>query len=825
MPKVKTASKKKARTTNGGGDTATEDLQRSFHEKRTLSLAKDRYTATDHDNFTSAALTVRDRLFKRWISTQQDYHKKNLKRVYYLSMEFLLGRLLNHNISNLGIEPQLKKALSAYGLRLEDLCEQEYDAGLGNGGLGRLAACFLDSMATLGIPATGYGIFFNYGIFHQKIVEGRQVEVPDKWLRLGTPWAIGRPEYTIRVRFGGRTRHSTGADGRLRVEWTDTDDVLAMPYDFPVAGFRNDVVNTLRLWSAKGTEEFDLEDFNKGDYLQAYDNKILSESITKILYPRDELISGRELRLKQEYFFCTASLTDIVRRFKAHNDDLRDLPKKVAIQLNDTHPSLAVPELMRMLLDDEGMEWDEAWEITTGVFAYTNHTLLPEALETWRVQLLGRLLPRHLEIIYEINGRFLREVANRFVGDTDRLRRMSLVQEGSPKRIRMAHLSIVGSRSVNGVSALHSGLLKKTLFKDFHDMYPERFNNKTNGVTPRRWILEANPRLSALFTEALGDGWVTDLKRLERIHPMKDDAAFRSSWRAVKHANKRDFAAYMRWKYGVTVDPASIYDVQIKRIHEYKRQLMFALFLVHHYLRIKTEPNREYAPRTAIFGGKAAPGYGTAKLIIKFINSVAGVINGDKSVRDRLKVVFLEDYRVSLAQQIIPAAELSEQISTAGYEASGTGNMKFMMNGALTIGTLDGANVEIHEEVGDEHMFRFGLKVDEVAKLKASGYKPGEHIERSTALKRTLKLVLSDFFSHNEQGTFLPLMDSLMRSDPYLICADFEDYLHAQDAAEKRYLDRTGWTKSSIVNAAKSGRFSSDRTIRAYAKDIWKVEV
>ncbi|MFH2202729.1 MAG: glycogen/starch/alpha-glucan phosphorylase [Elusimicrobiota bacterium] len=804
-------------------DLTAHSLELSFRERRRLSLAKDRYTATDHDNFMSAALTVRDRLFKRWIKTQQGYHKSNRKRVYYLSMEFLIGRLLNHCVSNLSIEEPLRKALSAYGLKYEDLCEQEHDAALGNGGLGRLAACFMDSMATLGLPAIGYGIFYNYGIFQQKIVNGHQMEVPDKWLSLGTPWAIGRPEYTIRVRFYGRTEHRTDDQGRLRVKWTGTDAVLAMPFDFPVAGYRNGVVNTLRLWSAKGTEELDLKDFNKGNYMQAYDRKILSENITKVLYPEDSMIAGRELRLKQEYFFCAASLADILRRFKAHNADLHELPKKVVIQLNDTHPSLAVPELMRILLDEEGLEWDEAWEITRGCFAYTNHTLLPEALETWRIPILGKLLPRHLEIIYEINGRFLRDVADRFVGDIDRMRRMSLIDEGEPQRVRMSHLSIVGSLSVNGVSALHSDLLTKTLFKDFHQMYPERFNNKTNGVTPRRWILEANPRLSSLLTESIGEHWINDLSDIKRILPLKEDAAFRDAWREVKRANKCDFATYIAQKSGLAVDPQSIFDVQIKRIHEYKRQVMFALYLIHHYLRIKTDPGGDYTPRTAIFGGKAAPGYGAAKLIIKFINSIAEVINGDPTVSDRLKVIFLEDYRVSLAQRVIPAADLSEQISTAGYEASGTGNMKFMMNGTLTIGTLDGANVEIHEEVGDKNMFLFGLKADEVRRLKAEGYSPGSRLERSAELQRVLKLVISDFFSNKETGLFMPLMDSLMRYDTYMVFADFDDYLTAQEDAENRYRDQTAWTKSSILNVARSARFSSDRTIRDYAREIWDV--
>ena len=804
-------------------DLTVEALKRSFDDQRTLSLAKDEYTATTHDNYMAASLAVRDRLFKRWIPTQQRYHKQNLKRVYYLSMEFLIGKLLKHNILALGIEDQMRDALKAFNLRLEDLYEVELDAGLGNGGLGRLAACFLDSMASLGIPANGYGILFNYGIFHQKILNGYQVEVPDQWLSLGTPWAIARPEYSIRVQFGGKTRHFQDRSGRLCVEWVDTDDVLALPSDVPTPGFQNGVVNPLRLWSAKGTQDFDLDCFNQGDYFKAYDKKIISENITKVLYPNDEVMAGVELRLKQEYFFCAASLADIVRRFKSHNSDVRTLPDKVAIQLNDTHPSLAVPELMRILLDHERLEWDAAWDVTVRTFAYTNHTLMPEALETWPVTLLGALLPRHLEIIYEVNARFLRDVSSRFVGDVDRLRRMSIVQEGEPKRIRMAYLSLLGSHSINGVSSLHTQLLTQTLFRDFHEMFPQRFNNKTNGVTPRRWMVEANPRMKSLIDEAIGPGWVEEPARLRKLIPCGEDAGFREKWRAMKRANKEAFAAFLKGKSGVIVNPDAIMDVQVKRIHEYKRQLLFAFFLIHHYLRLKNEPDRDFAPRTAVFGGKAAPGYVMAKRIIKFINSVAGVINGDRSIHGRLQVLFLEDYRVSIAQRVIPAADLSEQISVAGTEASGTGNMKFMMNGALTIGTLDGANVEIFEEVGEKHMFLFGLKAPEVARLKVEGYQPGEYLKRSVAMQEVIRLITRDFFSHTEPGLFMPILDSLLRWDPYMLLADIEDYLRAQDEAERRYRDAAGWTRSSILNTARSGRFSSDRTIRQYADEIWKV--
>ena len=805
------------------GAATAQELQESFEEERTFSVAKDEYSATAFDNFTALALVVRDQMIGRWLKTQQRYHKQNVKRVYYFSMEFLLGKLLKSAVLNLDLEAQTRAALQSYGLTLEELCEQEYDAGLGNGGLGRLAACYLDSMATRGIPANGCGIMFNYGIFHQKIVDGAQVEVPDEWLRLGTPWAIERPEYTLRVRFGGKTRRTVDREGRARVEWTDTQDVLAMAHDIPVPGYKNDVVNTLRLWSAKGTEEFDLDYFNTGDYVRAYDNKIKSENITKVLYPDDRVHAGIELRLKQEYFFSAASLADVLRRFKVHNSDLRDLPTKVAIQLNDTHPSIAIPELMRKLVDEEGLDWDAAWEITVGTFAYTNHTVMPEALETWSVPLLESLLPRHVEIIYEINARFLREVADRFPWEPDRLRRMSLVEEGEPKRIRMAHLSLVGSHAVNGVSEFHSELLKTTLFKDFYDLFPERFGNKTNGITPRRWLLESNPRLSSLITKSVGGGWVTELSQLEKLLAFKKDASFQADWRRVKRENKRDLAELIAKRHGISVDPDSLFDIQVKRIHEYKRQLLFVLYLIHRYLQIKSDPGGDHVPRTAVFGGKAAPGYAMAKLIIRLISAVGGVINTDKTLKGLLKVVFVSDYRVSLAQTIVPAGDLSEQISAAGTEASGTGCMKFMMNGALTIGTWDGANVEIAAEAGAENVFLFGLKSAELADLNARGYRPRDFAEKSPALKEVLDLIAGGFFSMVEPGLFSPILERLLDKDFFFVLADFDDYVRAQEEAERRYRDPAAWTESSIVNAAKSGKFSSDRAVMEYARDIWGV--
>ena len=801
---------------------SVRSIEQSFLERRTFSLAKDEYTATPHDNFMTAAFAIRDRMMERWIKPQQRYHKQNVKRVYYLSMEFLIGRLLMHGTMNLGIVGETKKALQAYGLKLEELVEEEADAGLGNGGLGRLAACYMDSMATMGVPAVGYGIMFNYGIFQQKIINGHQVEAPDNWLRLGSPWAIERPEYTIRVQFHGRTQKHWTGEGRLATMWLDTEDVLAMPCDIPIPGYQNDVVNTLRLWSAKGTSDFDLEYFTRGDYFKAYDRKIGSENISKVLYPNDKVSAGVELRLKQEYFFAAASLADILRRFSTHNEDFKDFPKKVAIQLNDTHPAIAVAELMRLLLDEERLEWEQAWGITQKTFAYTNHTLMPEALETWSVPLLGNLLPRHLEIIFEVNARFLRDVARRWPGDDGRLRRMSLIDEGEPRKVRMAYLCVLASHSVNGVSALHSELLKQTLFKDFHEMFPAKFNNKTNGVTPRRWLLEANPRLAGLVSEVVGPDWAVDAARLQGLLARQDDRGFQDAWLRAKSANKADLAAHIRKTAGVSVDPDSLFDVQVKRIHEYKRQLMFALFLIHRYLLIKANPNAEFVPRTAMIGGKAAPGYWMAKHIIKFVNNVGAVINADQSVSDKLKLVFLEDYRVSLAQKVIPAAELSEQISLAGTEASGTGNMKFMMNGALTIGTLDGANIEIAEEVGDDHIFIFGLKTDEVAALRRSGYRPAEWLDRVPGLRESIELISGDHFSKDEPGLFQPLVDYLLKDDPYLVLADFGDYLLAQQEAERRWLDRKAWARSSIVNTAHSGRFSSDRSITEYAREIWR---
>jgi len=804
-------------------DMTKEGIERSFLTQREYGLGKDQYTSTCDDDFRALALAVRDRLIERWIVTQQTYHKQNVKRVYYLSMEFLIGRLLGTNIINLEIWNEAKDAMQSLGFDIEELRNCEVDAGLGNGGLGRLAACFLDSMATLGIPAHGYGIRFEYGIFNQKIMNGYQIEFPDSWLSKGNPWEFPRAEYTVKIQFYGRTEMFNDAKGKLRVKWVDSENILAMPYDVPVVGYKNDVVNTLRLWSAKSTEEFDLKYFNDGDYERAAYNSVYSENITKVLYPNDNVTQGRELRLKQEYFLTAASISDIIRRFKAHNSDMKEFPDKVTIQLNDTHPSIAIVELMRLLIDEDNLDWDTAWDITVKTFGYTNHTVMPEALESWRVPMFEKLLPRHMQLIYEINRRFLREVATKFPGDMDRLGRMSVIEESDPKRIRMAHLAIIGSHSVNGVSELHSNLLKTQIFRDFYEMYPERFNNKTNGVTQRRWLKKSNQRLSDLITQTIGDKWVTDLYELKKLLPHKDNSSFCKKWQEVKENNKKSLADYIYKTTGVAVDPESMFDVQVKRIHEYKRQILFGLFIVSQYLKVKRNPKAEFVPRTFIVGGKAAPGYFMAKLNIKFINNIAAVINKDKTISDKMKVVFLENYRVSLAERIFPASDLSEQISTAGTEASGTGCMKFMMNGALTIGTYDGANIEIAEAVGKDNIFVFGLTVDEINKLRARGYDPAEFIEKSSALKEALDMISNNFFSLEEQGIFKHIVDHLIYTDTFLLCADFDDYCAAQERVSALYKNNKEWTKKSIINVAKSGKFSSDRTVSDYAKDIWGV--
>ncbi|HET6898443.1 MAG TPA: glycogen/starch/alpha-glucan phosphorylase [Vicinamibacteria bacterium] len=793
-----------------------------------------KHVDSEWEPYVSVALAVRDRLMERWIRTHDAYYEHDAKRVYYLSLEFLMGRTLGNSLINLGLVEECHKAAHDLGYDLEALREAEWDAGLGNGGLGRLAACFLDSLATLELPSYGYGIRYDYGIFHQRIVDGAQVETPDGWLRYGNPWEIARTGDQFTVQFYGRVQQHVNAQGRLTTAWVDTEDVVAIPYDTPVPGYRNATVNTLRLWSARATEEFDLRYFNEGDYQRAVEEKAQSENITKVLYPNDNLSGGRELRLKQEYFFVSATLQDVIRRYKKQYR-MYDQPRglgvfdrfadRSAIQLNDTHPALAIPELMRILIDIEEVDWDEAWRVTTATFGYTNHTVMPEALERWTVDLMGRVLPRHLQIIFEINHRFLEMVRARG-GDDERCRRLSIIEEDGERRVRMANLAIVGSHSVNGVAALHSEILKTDLFRDFFFLWPERFSNKTNGVTPRRWLKKANPGLSALISEAIGDGWVKDLDELRGLLAHTEDAGFVERWQAVKRANKEALAAVISQQYShrgspLTVDPGSMFDCQVKRIHEYKRQLLNLLHAVTRYNRIRDDPGGNHVPRTLIFGGKAAPGYPMAKLIIRLANAVGKVVNHDPVVGDRLKVVFLADYRVSLAERIFPAAELSEQISTAGTEASGTGNMKFALNGALTIGTMDGANIEIAEEVGADDVFIFGLRAAEVEALRGR-YDPWVHYHANPELRRALDMIAAGRFSREQPDLFRPIVTSLLEGgDRYLLLADYAAYVECQGQVDDAYRDAGAWTRKSIRNVAHMGKFSTDRTIRQYADEIW----
>ncbi len=798
-------------------------IRDAFVSNLKYRLVKEAQTATEYDRYLSLAYALWERLVENWLATQKTYHEKRAKRVYYLSLEFLMGRTLGNTLINLREWNHATQALDELGLNLEEIREIEPDAGLGNGGLGRLAACFMDSLATLEIPAYGYGIRYDYGIFRQKIVQGNQVEEPDEWLGRTNPWEVARPEYTFRVKFGGRCAKRKHADGREIWEWISDDDVLAMAYDTPIPGYGLRTVNNLRLWSAKATEEFELDYFNKGNYFAATSKKTQTESISKVLYPNDNSPEGRELRLKQQYFFVSASLQDIMRRFKRERSNLRELPDAVAMQLNDTHPSIAVAELMRILVDEEGLAWDVAWDLTQRTLAYTNHTLLPEALEKWPRGLFEKLLPRHLILIQDINAKFLKDVAAKYPGDTDRMRRMSLFEEGHDPHIRMAHLAILGSHSTNGVSALHSDLLKNSVLPDFYAMFPDRFNNKTNGITQRRWLLKANSGLAALISSKIGEGWITDLSQLSKLVKYSEDPDFLSQWRAIKRENKVRLAKVIGDELRQVVDPDSLFDVQVKRIHEYKRQLLCALHVLALYNRIKADPTVQVTPRTVMFGGKAAPGYFKAKLIIKFIGALSELINSDPDMKGKLTVLFLPNYRVSLAEKIMPASDLSEQISTAGKEASGTGNMKFALNGALTIGTLDGANIEILDEVGKDNIFIFGLKTEEVGALRNKGYNPRDYIERSPELKGVMSLISSGFLSADNPGLFAPLVDDLYNHDEYMLMADFDAYVDCQDKVSAAYRDQDQWAKMSVLNVAHMGFFSSDRTIAEYCKEIWDV--
>ena len=789
----------------------------AFAHRMMYSVAQDQYTARDYDVYQALARAVRDRLMERWFRTQNTYYRCDAKRVYYLSLEFLMGRSLLNNILNLGAEDPYTKAMEQIGFRLEDIVQQEWDAGLGNGGLGRLAACILDAAATLELPFYGYGIRYEYGIFQQKIIDGSQVEFPDSWLRYGNPWEIRRPDVIFPVRFYGRTSGSTDAKGEYHVEWVDTQDVWAMAYDTPIAGFRNGTVNTLRLWSAKSSREFDLAHFNAGEYVQAVEDKTISENISKVLYPADDQSAGKELRLKQQYFFVSATLQDVVRRFKKRPRWIwEEFPDEVAIQLNDTHPSLAIPELMRVLMDQEGLGWDFAWELTQKVCAYTNHTVLPEALEVWPVGLMQHLLPRHFEIIEEIDRRFRLVVREQYPFNDAKLQRLAIVDNGHS--VRMANLAIVGSHSVNGVAQLHTDILKASTFFEMNALFPGRINNKTNGITPRRWLLKCNPGQSRLITEAIGDRWMKDLDELRGLTAFAEDTAFQDRWIQTKKANKEQFATAIQEAQGTILDPSFLFDMQVKRIHEYKRQLLNLMHVVTLWNRLR-DGEAAGVPRAVMIGGKAAPAYWVAKHIIQLANALGSAINTDPACKGRLTVAYLENYRVSLAEQIFPACELSEQISTAGMEASGTGNMKAALNGALTIGTLDGANVEIHEEVGDANIFIFGHDAKGIVQLRDSGYHPREWASANPELMHTIETI-----ARLEGGRFEAIARMLLDSDHYFHCADYAAYVEAQTRASDTYARPHDWARMSILNVAGMGRFSIDRTVREYAKEIWNAE-
>ncbi|SNB45809.1 glycogen/starch/alpha-glucan phosphorylase [Geobacter sp. DSM 9736] len=800
-------------------------LRTAFRHYFAYNLGRDKYCRSVYYLYLALALTVRDRLIERWKNTRYTHLESKCKHSYYLSLEFLMGRTLGNAMLNLGMTDAASIALHELGVILEELSDAEHDAGLGNGGLGRLAACFLDSCATLQLPVMGYGIRYEYGMFRQRIDDGKQVEEPDHWLREGNPWEVARPEYTQRVCYGGRSEFYQTCDGRTAVRWVDTKDVLAVPYDVPIPGYRNGTVNTLRLWKAAATDEFDLGEFNAGSYPESVAAKNAAENITMVLYPNDASENGKELRLRQQYFLASASLQDVLARWKAlHKNGFNDFASMNCFQLNDTHPSCAVPELMRLLMDEHGLGWDQAWEITSETMAYTNHTLLPEALEKWPVHLFRQLLPRILDIIFEINARYLREVAHRWPGDHERLRRMSIIEEGETPQVRMAYLAVAASFSVNGVAELHSRLLTEGLFRDFYELWPKKFNNKTNGATPRRWLALCNPRLSSLITDTIGDKWIADLSEVLRLSDHAGDAALRERWHSVKRQNKERLAALVKSECGITLSPDALFDVQVKRIHEYKRQLLNVLHIIHLYDRIKRGDTADWTNRCVLIGGKAAPGYFMAKLIIKLINNVAKVINEDDEIGDLLKVVFFPNYRVSALEVICPGTDLSEQISTAGKEASGTSNMKFMMNGALTIGTLDGANIEILEEVGEENFFRFGLDSAQVENLRKH-YDPSGTINGDPDLARVIQLLKSSYFNMFEPGIFDPLINSITSPrDPWVTVADFRSYVDTQQLVSQSYRDKDRWSQMSILNTAHSGKFSTDRTIAEYNNEIWKLK-
>ncbi|MXS86503.1 glycogen/starch/alpha-glucan phosphorylase [Nitrosomonas sp. HPC101] len=798
-------------------------LRQAVKDHLRYSIGRLPAMASAHDYYFALALAVRDRMLQRWLSTTQTYFDLSRKVVCYLSAEFLMGPHLGNNLVNLGLEQAARKALAELGGDLDTIMACEEEPGLGNGGLGRLAACYLDSLATLQCPAIGYGIRYEFGIFDQEIQDGWQAEVTDKWLRHGNPWEIVKPEIAYYINLGGHTEHYRDETGNDRVRWVPQRVVKGTAYDTPIQGYDVNTCNTLRLWSAEAVESFDFQAFNTGDYYQAVEDKMISETVTKVLYPNDEPEIGKQLRLSQQYFFVSCSLQDMLHLLDLAGVPVENFAQRFAVQLNDTHPSIGVAELMRLLVDERGLDWDAAWAITMQTFGYTNHTLLPEALETWPLPMFAELLPRHLEIIYAINQRFLAEVRARFPNDEARVARMSLIGEEGDKRIRMAHLATVGSHAINGVAALHSDLLKASVLKDFYEMWPERFINKTNGVTPRRFLALANPGLRGLLNDTLGEQWLEDPGQLRQLEAEAGNAAFRSKWRAVKEANKQRLADYIRTHAKVELDPNWLFDILVKRIHEYKRQHLSVLHIVTLYRRLKENPELTIPPRAFIFGGKAAPGYFMAKRIIKLINAVAETVNADPAVNTRMKVAFVPNFNVQNAHLIYPAADLSEQISTAGREASGTGNMKFMLNGALTIGTLDGANVEIREEVGTENFFLFGLTAREVERIKREGYRPGDYVAGNTELRTVLELISSGYFSRGDSEVFRPVIDNLTQSDPFLVLADYAAYITCQEQVNTAWQDKENWTRMSILNTARSGKFSSDRAIGEYCDEIWNV--
>jgi glycogen phosphorylase len=823
---VKPGSSKKSNASRASTLPKLTPVKQALQNHLVFSCFKTEAAATPRDWYHAAAYAVRDHVVERWIATSDKYYQQDPKRVYYLSLEFLIGRMLTNAALNLGVQDKLTAGLATLGRSMESAAEMENDAALGNGGLGRLAACFLDSMATMDIPAAGYGIRYEYGMFKQSIEQGQQVENPDNWLRYGNVWEFQRPEATYDIKFYGHV--VPVKEGKnIAHHWVNTQHVVAMPYDIPVPGYGTETVNNLRLWSAKATKDFDLRQFNDGNYDEAVEERTDSETISKVLYPNDASASGRELRLKQQYFFVSASIQDILRRFTSKRDvktdkDWADLPNKIAIQLNDTHPAIGVAEMMHQLVDNHKLPWDFAWGLVNKIFAYTNHTLMPEALESWSVDLFGSLLPRHLEIIYEINQQFIIMVNRMFPGDTELVKRVSIIDESNGRRVRMAHLAVVGSHTVNGVAALHSELLKATLFADFNKIYPNKLTNVTNGITPRRWLNQANPLLTDLIKTAIGDGFVKDLTQLKKLTPLADDKDFRKAFRAVKAANKLRLAQKIKAVTGVQLNTNALFDVQIKRIHEYKRQLLNVLHVITLYNRIR-KGEKLAAPRAVIFGGKAAPGYWMAKLIIRLINDVAELVNNDPAVGDQLKVVFYPNYEVSAAEILFPGSDLSEQISTAGTEASGTGNMKMALNGALTIGTLDGANVEIMEEVGADNIFIFGLTTPEVAATKMN-YNPRDYYNNNAALKEVLDMIGSGFFSQQEPNRYQSIIDTLLNHDNYLLLADYASYIACQDEVSKIYQNQEEWSRRAILNVARMAKFSSDRTISEYAKNIWNVK-